>query len=152
MPVRIPATNELIPLLTALVGRDLTFSANSEPLPPMEFIDHLTLFVDDDDLPVMLAGGDAAFAYRSGAALAMVPGGRADEAIETGVADEDLLENYFEVMNVLTRVINDQGSDHVRLIPESSVDLDEMPDPEKGAAMDIEIEGYGIGKLNFWLF
>lgn len=151
MSVRIPNGASLLPLLGALIGRDLTHEAGLDALDLSAVENNLTLFVDDDDLPLMLAGGDTAFVYYSGAALGMLPKGRADEAVASG-GDDDLLENYFEVMNVLTRVINDQGGEHVRLIPGSSVALDELPDPEKGSSMAITIEGYGVGRLSFWLF
>ena len=151
MSVRIPETSDLIPLLTALIGKDLNFEAGVDPSTPAEIEEHLTLFVSDDNAPLMLAGGDKAFAYLAGAALAMVPKGRAEEAI-TGAADEDLLENYFEVMNVVTRAVNDQGGDHVRLIPQSSVVLADLPEPVKGAGLDIDIDKYGTGRLSFWLF
>ncbi len=152
MSVRIPETAELIPLLTALVGKDLTFEIGVDPLTPDEVEQYLTLFVSDDDSPLMLAGGDKSFAYLSGAALAMVPKGRAEDAITGNEPDEDLLENYFEVMNVVTRAINDQGGDHVRLIPQSSVVLTDLPDPVKGSGIDINLDGYGTGKMSFWLF
>lgn len=152
MSVRVPDTADLIPLLTGLIGKDLTFQAGVDPLPPAEVEEHLTLFVSDDDAPLMLAGGDKAFAYFAGAALAMVPKGRAADAITARQPDEDLLENYFEVMNVITRAVNDQGGDHVRLIPQSSVVLADLPEPAKGAGLDVTIDGYGTGKLSFWLF
>ncbi len=152
MSVRIPETSDLIPLLTALIGKDLSFDSGVDPLTPAEVEQHLTLFVGDDDAPLMLAGGDKAFAYFSGAALAMVPKGRAEDAITAREPDEDLLENYFEVMNVVTRVINDQGGDHVRLIPQSSVVLADLPEPAKGSGLDVNMDGYGTGKLSFWLF
>lgn len=152
MSVRIPETSGLIPLLSTLLGRDLTFESGIDPLPLADVEDHLTLFVGDDDAPLMLAGGDRAFAYLAGAALAMVPKGRAEDAIRSPQPDEDLLENYFEVMNIVTRVVNDQGGDHVRLIPRSSVILEDLPEPVKGAGLAIEISGYGVGKLSFWLF
>lgn len=152
MSVRIPAPADLLPLLSALIGRDLKHTINSEPLEPSAVENKLTLFVDDVDDPLMLAGGDDAFAFLSGAALAMLPKVRAEEAIASGVDSDDLMDCYFEVMNVLTRVINDQGGDHVRLIPQSSVVLSDLPDPVKGTGLDIEIDGYGTGRISFWLF
>ncbi len=151
MSVRIPETAALIPLLSALIGKDLSFEANVEPPTPAEIEENLTLFVSDDDSPMMLAGGDRAFAYLSGAALAMVPKARAEDAI-SGDSDEDLMENYFEVMNVITRAVNDQGGDHVRLIPQASVVLADLPEPAKGAGLNIDIDKYGTGRLSFWLF
>lgn len=152
MSVRIPESGELVPLLSALIGRDITFESGTDPLTPAEVEQHLTLFVSDDDEPLMLAGGDKPFAYLSGAALAMLPKGRAEDAIKDREPDEDLLENYFEVMNVLTRVINDQGGTHCRLIPQSSVVLSDLPEPAKGVGIDLDISNYGTGKLSFWLF
>ena len=80
-----------------------------------------------------------------------MPKGRAEDAISSGSVDQDLYENYFEIMNVLTRVVNDAGGDHVRLVPGSSVDPEAIPAASSGRSCTIGVDGYGEGKLSFWL-
>jgi len=92
----------------------------------------------------------AAFAHLSGAALALVPLETAQSAIDTETDDEDLLENYREILNVVTRAINDQGGAHVRLIPGDSPLPDPLPATSGGHEYSITIEGYGEGKMFFW--
>jgi len=148
--IKIPEANEIVPLLSALIGKDMRVGAESSPVEPSTIVEHLTVFVADDGTPVMLAGGDAPFAYFSGAALALIPKGRAEDAISGGEPDPDLTDNYREVMNVLTRVINDAGDIHVRLVPGSKPDLEALPEPRSGRAYEFDIDGYGTGALNFW--
>lgn len=98
----------------------------------------------------MLAGGDSAFAHLSGAALAMVPAGQAREAVDSETNNDDLLENYREILNVITRAINDQGGAHVRLIPGDVPLPDPLPATSGGHEYNITIDGYGEGKMFFW--
>ncbi len=148
--VEIPEPNQLMPLVSALIGKDLSLEGESTPPEPTALGELLTVFVGDEGEPLMLAGGDPSFAYLSGAALALIPKGRAEDAINGRDADPDLLDNYREIMNVITRVINDAGDAHVRLVPGSSADLDALPEPRSGRGYGIAIDGYGSGTLCFW--
>ncbi len=145
-----PETGRLKPLLSDLIGKDISFVTDAALPEPSDIVRQLTVYVGDDDTPLMLAGGDMSFAYFAGAALALVPKARAEDAIALNEVDEDLLENYREIMNVVTRAVNDQGGPHVRLVPGSTVDLDALPTPSDGRALGVDIAGYGAGSLAFW--
>lgn len=149
--ISIPETSEYVPLLSALIGKDLSVGPNEPASDPSSMAGFLHVFVDDDDKPVMLAGAEAPLAYNMGAALALIPKARAEDAAKSAEIDEDLYENYFEIMNVLTRVVNEAGGDHVRLVPGSTVDPDAIPAAASGRSCTIGVDGYGEGKLSFWL-
>ena len=150
--VTIPEAADLKPLLADLIGKDVSFGQGGDPAEPATIEGQLTLYVGDGGQPFMLAGGDAAFAHLAGAALALVPKARAEDAVASGQPDDDLLENYREIMNVVTRVVNDQGGPHVRLVPGSSVSLSELPTPSAGRCSPTSIENYGDGTLSVWVF
>ncbi len=150
MPVRTPDITEIRPLLTDLIGRECEPTRKITFAKPESVTDYLAVFVGDDDAPLMLAGGDSSFAHLSGAALALVPVAKARDAIDKENNDEDLLENYREILNVVTRAINDQGGSHVRLIPGDSPLPDPLPPTSGGHEYNIAIEGYGEGKMFFW--
>lgn len=150
MPVRTPDPTEIRPLLTALIGRECEPTRKMTFGKPESIAKYLAVFVGDDDAPLMLAGGDSAFAHMSGAALALVPATTAVQAIESGADDGELLENYREVLNVVTRAINDQGGAHVRLIPGDIPLPDPLPATSGGHEYTIKIDGYGEGKMFFW--
>lgn len=149
--VTIPDTADFVPLLSALIGKDLVVGGGDNAGDPAAISEFLMAFVDDEERPVMLAGGDAALAYFAGAALALLPKGRAEDAIASNERDDDLYENYFEIMNVLTRAVNDAGGPHVRLVPGSSVDPGAIPAATSGRTFDVTVDGYGAGALSFWL-
>lgn len=150
MSVRTPDITEIRPLLTDLIGRECEPSRKITFAKPDSITDFLAVFAGDDDAPLMLAGGDSAFAHLSGAALALVPVEQATEAIESETLNDDLLENYREILNVVTRAINDQGGAHVRLIPDGAPLPDPLPPTSGGHEYTIDIEGYGAGKMFFW--
>ena len=150
MSVRTPDPTELRPLLTDLIGRECEPTRKITFAKPDTISDYLAVFAGDDDQPMMLAGGDHAFAHLSGAALALVPAERANQAIDDGVNDPEMMENYREILNVVTRAINDQGGSHVRLIPDGRPLPDPLPQTSGGHEYAIEIEGYGAGKMYFW--
>ncbi len=150
--VTIPEANTLVPMVSALIGKDIFVRGEDSGPEPASIAQFLTVFVGDEGEPLILAGGDASFAYYAGAALALIPKGRAEDAIGGAEPDPDLVENYREIMNVLTRVVNDQGGPHVRLVPGSTADLAELPEPKSGRAYSLEVDGYGTGNLCFWKF
>ncbi|MFQ5556489.1 MAG: hypothetical protein ACE5GB_03130 [Acidimicrobiales bacterium] len=147
--VTMPDTRELVPMLGGLIGRDLEITATALA-DPTEHVDRTAPYVDDDDRPVVHAGADLAFAMYAGAALAMIPKARAEDAIRSGTADEDLMEIYWEVLNVLTRIINSANEVHVRLVPGGHSTAEDLSSDRGGISFTVDIDGYGSGTLSFW--
>ena len=102
---------------------------------------------------VAVVAGDLAFAHQSGAALAMVPNAMLEDINET--TSQDLLENYTEVANVLSRLVNEASKDRIRLDPGIVHDeeaLQAIVDQNKTLARwQADIEGYGTSHFGIWV-
>lgn len=106
--------------------------------------------VNDDNALVAVLSSDLAFAHRSGAALALMPAGTIKEGDQP---DEDLVEYYIEVANVLSRLVNEASRARVRIDPGLAVppeQLDALIAACGCTAFETEIEGYGTGNVAVW--
>ena len=130
-------------LLQDLIGKDVSVSAASG-VDPSAMCHSTFVFVDDDDVPRCYAGSDLALAHSMGAALAMMPAGRANET----APDADLLEFNLEVVNVISGQINNLNKVHIRLIPGSDGKM-EWPHGKATTAYTVEVEGYRPGIFAF---
>lgn len=104
--------------------------------------------VNDDDALVAVIASDLAFAHRSGAALALMPAPMV--ATVGDEPDEDLVENYIEVANVLSRLVNEASRARVRIDPGLKVPPEQMQALVSACgctAFHVDIEGYGAGDM-----
>lgn len=109
------------------------------------------LVTDENEL-VGLVAADLAFAHATGAALAMVPAAKLEELDEL-TPDEELIEFYVEVANVLSRIVNEAAPERVRIDPGLEHSVDAMlgvMDSASGIAVTVAIEGYGSGTVSLW--
>ncbi|MBK5223994.1 MAG: hypothetical protein JJE52_14205 [Acidimicrobiia bacterium] len=98
---------------------------------------------------------DLDFAAGTGAALGMIPSAAAHEAVAAGELPETLLENYQEVANIMTSLLNSQNSPHLVLDevrPSSDPDLpaevwEAIASPSKRREFAVTIDGYGNGRI-----
>lgn len=142
----LPSPAQLKPLLSNLLGKDVTIAAGGAFAPDsLDF----AAYVGDDNSVCYVVGSSKEFSAYSGAALAMLPPGRANEAIKDG-GDDMLAMAYQEVLNVLTRAINDLGGVHVRLPVGEKYDVPELS-AANAATYTISVSGYGEGVLAFWI-
>ena len=143
-----PGPDDLTPLL-----RDL-FTTNIAIEPGVGAPDadpsRMRALVSDDNQPLVLCSADLPFAMHAGAALAMIRPDRAEKAITVEENDDDLLEIYFEVLNVLAHAVSDCGNPHVRMIPGSTMDGIDIAAFDGTRVPDVTIQGYGSGRLGFW--
>lgn len=108
--------------------------------------------VDNENQLRYVIGSDLAFAHRSGAALAMIPVGAAEDA---GIddPDEDLLECYREVANLTSRAVNEASDERIRLDPGMTHDpaaIETLISTGTGMLLEVAIAGYGNGHLGIW--
>ncbi len=142
-------TDEVGDLLTNLVGREIrvTQADSVDPHPATM----RGLVTNENELVAVIAS-DLGFAHRSSAALAMIPAVRCDDAGDA--PDDDLLEVYREVSNVLSRLIDEATPMRVRLDPGLEHDPDAMQAiVSAGSTMamcEAQIEGYGSGRFGIW--
>lgn len=145
----LPPTPEIDRLLCGLFNRDVSTEKLDAMSPHPEACFGL---VDNDNQLRYVIGSDLAFAHRSGAALAMIPVGAAEDA---GVddPDEDLLECYQEVANMTSRAVNEASDERVRLDPGIAHDraaIETLIATGAGVLLDVTIAGYGNGHLGIW--
>ncbi len=135
-------------VIAGLLGRNVVL----EEVPDIDLHEATMrgLVTDEDEL-VGLIGCDLAFAHLSGAALAMIPA--ASVTTEGEAVNEEWLEFYVEVANVMSRVVNETSVHRLRIDPgidHSSADLVELARSTPGRAFSATIEGYGTGVYAIW--
>lgn len=112
-------------------------------------------YADDLGRVSGLVIGDLDFAATSGAALAMIPATAARDAVKAGSLDENLLENFREVCNVTTSMLNSPHTPHLALQdvwPSDHPDLppevwDILTAPAKRREFAVTLEGYDDGRF-----
>lgn len=154
-PIPVPIQEALRDLLGELVSKGCAVDKSEETL--LLSPDEPSLvaeYVDADGQVAAVAIADLAFACRSGSALVMMPPSVADEALEDGTIDGDMLDCYREVANVVSRLLNSPDSPHVKLrglyragelMPGETRTL--LRDAERRRDYAVSIEEYGEGRL-----
>tara|TARA_R110001592_G_scaffold97408_3_gene279031 strand:+ start:12595 stop:13008 length:414 start_codon:yes stop_codon:yes gene_type:complete len=110
-------------------------------------------FVNDEGELVAVCASDPAFVAFSGAALSMMPVGGAEDMLDTGDFTQKAVDNFYEVINVCSRLLMSDSSTHLK--------LDKVYRPAEAAAIvegftarvtvgfKLKIPRYGVGKLLF---
>ena len=148
-----PGAEAVQGLFAGLLGRPVV-ARDSEPL-RLKSMDPRTVaeYVTDDGRVQALCVCDIDLACYSGAALSMIPPGVALQGIRRHELEENLCENFSEIMNVLTSLLNVTGSPHLVFralyLPKQAVSGEAktlLSEPPARIDLEIEIEGYGSGK------
>lgn len=136
-------------LLSDLLGREVIVS-------PADVVEPHSatargLVTDEDELVAVIAS-DLPFAHISGAALAMIPSSAVEDAGDD--PDEELMEVYQEVANVVSRLVNEASPARVRLDPNMDHAIEALQaivvDGSVASSVSTEIDGYGLGRLGVW--
>ncbi|WP_110208252.1 hypothetical protein [Nocardioides daejeonensis] len=151
----LPALKEVRDLFADLLGRDVTLSTGAPLAPGARTPASIGVYVDDSLQISALVVADLPFSAYAGAAIGLLPPGRAGSAIEEGAIDETLAENLYEVLNIAASLFNAPGATHLRLY---SVSAAGGPvDPQilaraltLGRREDtvLDVAGYGTGRLS----
>jgi hypothetical protein len=150
-PVPIPIQEAVRDFFTDLLGRGVAASkrpalSNDDPL-------IVGRYRDDAGVLAALLVSDLDFAAMSGAALAMIPKVVAAEAIKSGELSETLFDNFREVVNVFSSLLNAPSTPHLVLEaierhPDATEDIRAVMDaPTRRRDFAVTIEGYGSGAL-----
>jgi hypothetical protein len=141
-----PEARDVRNLLEGLLGKDCKVSTTDGPYAaPHEAT--LCGLVDDENTLLFALGTDLLLAHLLGAAVALIPAGRAKDA---KTPDEDLLANYREVANVLSRTVNERAESRVRIdpgLPHDPATLAALLTGTSVGGYTVEIAGYGTGLL-----
>src|SRR5262245_12253166 len=128
-PVPIPIQEAVRDFFADLLGRGVAATKRTA-LPDGDVL-IVGRYLDDDGDVAALLVSDLEFAAISGAALAMIPKVVADEAITHGELTDALLDNFREVVNVFSSLLNAPSTPHLVLKalerhPETTADLREV--------------------------
>ncbi len=109
---------------------------------------------DDDDKLVALCVCDKEFVAYSGAALSMIPADVANEMISGNSVTEAMIGNFYEVMNICSKLLMSDSSAHLRLdktlVPEDSAEtVSALKESAQVIGFNVEIPKYGVGGLTF---
>ncbi|MFZ4791866.1 MAG: hypothetical protein ACOYMW_13420 [Candidatus Competibacteraceae bacterium] len=115
----------------------------------------IAIYVDDDDKPVAAVLCDIPFAANAGCALSMLPAGAAKDAIKTKKLEQTMLDNLYEVMNILSALLIDEHTPHLKLTV-LYPDLGKLPADARAALSTmkghadfiVNVPRYGVGGLS----
>jgi len=148
---QIPTTQSVTDLLCALFGEGLNTSECDSPDLAGQ---HVVSFISGDDKLVALAVCDTKFVAYSGAALSMLPVDVANEMISSNVVSDVIAGNFYEVMNICSKLLMTESGAHLRLdqtlSAEQSADaIAALQDSSHVTAFGVDIPEYGKGTLSF---
>jgi len=121
MPLGTPARRMPIPedvrdFLSDLLGKPVAVSKGAK-LPfgddPTRFV--TGVYIEDDGQLGGACIADLSLAASVGAALAMMPTVVAKESVDAGELSEGLRDNFYEVANILSRLLNGPSVPHLRI-------------------------------------
>jgi hypothetical protein len=109
------------------------------------------LYVNDKNALIGACIADLRLAANAGAALAMISEQVAKESIAAGELGENLRDNFYEVVNIVSALLNGPSVPHLRLTEMVDGIPDEVIELSKRAAgnkrYDVAIVGYQGGTL-----
>ncbi|MEM1229921.1 MAG: hypothetical protein AAGI15_05240 [Pseudomonadota bacterium] len=147
----IPKPDEIAPLLEMVFGEGVEMDLVDQP-DPKEC--HAATFICDEDKLVALCHCDPSFVIYSGAALSMLPANVADEMIKDKEYTDVVKDNFYEVMNICSKLLMSETSAHLRLAetldPEAAAGLNEkLPEGVENVAYRLKIPNFGEGQISF---
>lgn len=147
---RMPTPEAVSDFLGDLVGKPIAADKRAEiDLDDADRRWWSALFVEDDGAVGGACVADLALCSYAGAALAMIPKPVADESIAGGELSETLHENFHEVANILTALLNGPSVPHLKIhelvpgVPDVVRDL--VLRAAGRRAFDVRITDYGSG-------
>jgi len=156
--IALPAALAVRNLLEDLLGRDVTVSVADPPVAADLKRTVAAVYIGNAARMAAVLGLDLALAAYAGAALGLMPVGRAEDCIEDGALSPLLAENVGELFNVLTSLLNREGGPHIKLY---KVYLPPEPLPTDAQALvlalgnrtdlAVEVARYGKGRFSLSL-
>ena len=154
-PAILPAPKDVRDLLEGLLGKDVSVS----PGDPVSLNDGaaLAVYVDPQLATNAVCLVDVPLAAWFAGALALLPKGGLEDAIEDGELSDMHLEVVYEVVNVAAALFNGGGVTHSKLY-KLYAPGDAVPGALAGLAagfnridLDVEVAGYGSGAMSIVL-
>ena len=156
--VQLPASKDVRDMLTGLVGKPVAVNPGAPFTPAPGKPVAVAVYVDPQMAINALCVMDLGAAAYTGAALALLPPGGAQDAVEEdGELTSLLVEALHEVVNVLSALFNTPGAPHSKL-HKLYAPGDDLPGDIAGMlanfnriVLAIEVPGYGKGALSLVL-
>jgi hypothetical protein len=156
--VPLPAAKDVREMLEGLVGRSVVVSPGAPVTPAPDRPVSVAIYVDPHMAINALCLMDlGASAYTGGALALLPPGGCQDAVEEDGELTGMLVEALHEVVNVLSALFNIPGAPHSKL-HKLYAPGDALPGDVEGMLagfnrldLALEIQGYGKGAVSFVL-
>ena len=156
--VQLPAAKDVRDMLTGLVGKPVAVNPGAPVTPTPDKTVSVAVYVDPHMAINALCVMDLGASAYTGAALALLPPGGAQDAVEEdGELSGLMVEALHEVVNVLSALFNTPGAPHSKL-HELYPTTDELPADLVGMLagfnrtdLAIEVPGYGKGALSLVL-
>ena len=156
--VLLPAAKDVRDMLAGLVGRNVTVSPGAPVTPAPDRPVSVAVYVAPDMSVNALCLMDlGASAYTGGALALLPPGGCQDAVEEDGELSAMLVEALHEVVNVLSALFNTPGAPHSKLHKLYAPGEDVAPDLAGMLAgfnridLVVDVQGYGKGALSLVL-
>jgi len=156
--VALPASKDVRDMLTGLVGKPVAVNPGAPVTPAPGKPVAVAVYVDPQMAINALCVMDLGAAAYTGAALALLPPGGAQDAVEEdGELTSLLVDALHEVVNVLSALFNTPGAPHSKL-HKLYAPGDDLPGDIAGMLANfnridlaIEVPGYGKGGISFVL-
>lgn len=152
----IPKQIEVQQMLGMLYDNEINVE-ESEPLSTESGAKTLVaVYVDDKDVPVTACTCDFNFTAFAGGALTKIPKGGTEDMAESGDFSPMILGNFYEVMNICSRLFMNSHTPHLRLektytapedAPAEVVEI--LSKAANKTGFKVNIDGYGEGQLSF---
>ncbi len=155
--VLLPAAKDVRDMLAGLVGRNVTVSPGAPVTPAANRPVSVAVYVAPDMSVNALCLMDLAASVYTGGALALLPPGGCQDAVEEAELSGMQVEALHEVVNVLASLLNTPGAPHSKLHrlyapgEELTGDLECMLAGYNRIDLDIDVQGYGKGSLSLVL-
>lgn len=153
--VVLPHPKDVRDMFSGLLGRDVEVAPGEPVVPTDVVLAGVGLYVEDNlSLSAAIAADLPLTAY-AGAALGLVPAPSAADAITARALTGAMWENFAELLNIGTSLLNHDGAPHVRLY--ASHEPGEQPPNDVcdllrglGRRLDltVTIGGYGTGSFS----
>ena len=152
----LPGAKEVRDLLEGMLGREVDVRTGGAMVDPNAGDGaQVGAFVDKRGILRALVVADLPLAARAGAAIALMPAGGAEVAIEEGQLSPALFENSYEILNVMASLFNIGDAPHVKLdgcwAPRESVPVNVAQwvlAHVRRLDLDVDVKGYGPGRLS----
>jgi hypothetical protein len=152
-PAPMPDAGDVRGLLNGLLDKPVTVTRERDPVLPGRDVHVVGSYADDEGALRAVVLCDQPLGIVLGAALALVPRPRVEQALATGLVPEDLAENTREVLNVGASLFN-SGAAHLKLsdtwvVPQPVGDdvVGFLRVPCQRADLRVDVPGYGEGVL-----